>query len=158
MDATMSELADQLLNIRTGGSKAKPKLHKPLLITLLLARYLNHGLTTAAFPDIRDQLAGLIARYDGSAQPRPEYPFWRLRNDGFWVIDDSEHVETYLNGNANPTALTGRHLGRWTPAALRELRTYGADTFLNLVLATYIPANRRDEPLADVGLLPQIPS
>lgn len=63
-------------------------------------------------------------------------------------------MATQLNGDVNPAELTAHHLGRWAPAALRELRTYGAEKFLNLVLATYIPAHRRDELLADVGLPP----
>lgn len=73
--------------------------HKPLLILLLLARIQSKGEHRVSFPEIEKPLTQLLRDF---GPPRtsyhPEYPFWRLQNDGVWEVDNPQRLVT-LRGN-----------------------------------------------------------
>lgn len=61
--------------------------HKPLLLLLALGR-LSRGVTTLPFDECETQLTELLREFGPSRKSyHPEYPFWRLRNDGIWTVN-----------------------------------------------------------------------
>jgi putative restriction endonuclease len=66
-------------------------VHKPLLTLLALARF-QAGSTRLVFPEIEQQLQGLIMEFGTtgtSNTPKAHYPFWYLQTDGFWEVENA---------------------------------------------------------------------
>lgn len=148
------DLIEQLTHLRTGGSKDKPKLHKPLLVLVLLARYIRSGETSASYSDIAPDLTSLIRKYSPSESgPRAVYPFWRLQHDGIWLIDNAAEVQLHSSGDPPPKALTEKHRGTWTPAACAELRNGKANQAFEAVLMKYFAITDHEQLRRDCGLL-----
>ena len=151
-----NDLRAQVTNLRTGGSAAKPRLHKPLLVAILLVRFLKSRRTDAAFREIQDELSALIVKYSPSASnPRPVYPFWRLQNDGFWRIKDAARIALHSSGDPSAKSLTDDHRGSWTPSAIKSLRDGGAEDLLTALLQKYFAAAEHEKIRIDLGLPPQ---
>jgi hypothetical protein len=138
-----SVLTEQLLSLRMAGPKDNPKPHKPLLVALLLKRFIHDGSTSVGLRDIEQEVNSLIGRFDAStSKPRAQYPFWWLRDDGFWEIDNADVLSINSSGDPKVTELRREdHRGRWTDAAVEELRVSGGGEFLELVLDRYFPSN-----------------
>ena len=50
-------------------------------------RRLSRGVTTLPFAECEDKLTELLREFGPSRRSyHPEYPFWRLRNDGIWTV------------------------------------------------------------------------
>lgn len=140
-----SRLREQLLNLEMAGPRAEPKLHKPLLVAMLLRKFIADGSTSVAFTDIEKEANALIGRFvSSSSPPRAQYPFWRLRHDGFWEIDGAANLELNASGDPKITDLRSpNHRGRWSAAAAEELRASGGEGYLELVLDRYFPENKQ---------------
>ena len=147
--ADHTELVVLLTSLRTGGPASNPRLHKPLLVALLLARYIHSGRETATYEEVVDPMQQLIERFDpaSSSSPRPVYPFWRLQSDGIWSIRNAEEVPVTAAGDPSPRSLTSEHYGSWTPTALAMLRNGGAQTALQAVLDRYFATENHSELL-----------
>ena len=77
------------INVWSRGSERAP--HKPLLVLYALG-VLSRGAPNAfAFRAVAPKLTSLLKEYGPSRQSwHPEYPFWRLQNDGVWNVDNSD--------------------------------------------------------------------
>jgi putative restriction endonuclease len=77
------------LNVWSRGDQRAP--HKPLLILYALGRWSRGETAEIPFKQVDADLTGLLKEF---GPPRhsyhPEYPFWRLQNDGVWVVHASE--------------------------------------------------------------------
>jgi putative restriction endonuclease len=62
-------------------------------VLLILARAQQRGDNCFHFKDVVDQLETGLRDY-GLVTKRlhPEYPFWHLANDGFWIIENQEAI------------------------------------------------------------------
>jgi len=153
MDDTCWRLVNEVTTLRTGGSPEKPRLHKPLLVLLLLARYIRTSSINATFADVEQDLSRLIQKYaPSSSAPRPVYPFWRLQTDGFWQISGANDVELNNSGDPSPRSLTREHLGSWTPRAVEELKDGRAEELAQAVLARYFAPLDHKNIRLDLGL------
>lgn len=85
-------LAQQIktVSIWTRGDKRAP--HKPLLLLLALARVARGEQRLAPFEALHSKLEDLLIDFGPQRKSHhPEYPFWRLQNDGnFWEIPERE--------------------------------------------------------------------
>jgi putative restriction endonuclease len=79
--------------------------HKPLLVLFAIARTLNDEDRLIAFNDVEGTLRELIESF-GPARQRvhPEYPFWRLQNDGFWEVVDALSFATRKSNTDPPVS------------------------------------------------------
>ncbi|WP_299572995.1 hypothetical protein [uncultured Williamsia sp.] len=144
-------LASKLASLRTARQgPGVPRLHKPAMVALLLHRYIADGWVAASHDDITDDLKRLLTAVGVEGQIRTEYPFWRLRTDGFWTVDGADELEAAMNdaGDVVTADLTAAHIGRWTQDALADFRADGARRHLNTVLGTYFDAAQRAALLA----------
>lgn len=77
----------------TRGEQRAP--HKPLLLLYALGRVANSGQRLISYPDVDRDLRALLLEFGPDRKAcHPEYPFWRLQNDGIWELQDAELVET----------------------------------------------------------------
>jgi putative restriction endonuclease len=73
------------LNVWSRGDKRAP--HKPLLVLYALARWSRGEKGDIPFKDLDPDLTTLLKEFGPPRQSyHPEYPFWRLQNDGVWTV------------------------------------------------------------------------
>jgi putative restriction endonuclease len=84
---TRDTVLDQFdkLNVWSLGDQRAP--HKPLLVLYALGLW-SRGVTgNVPFKQINADLTALLKEFGPSRRScHPEYPFWRLRNDGVWAV------------------------------------------------------------------------
>ena len=91
---TAASFLTAIANVHVFSSNGRRAVHKPLLILLAIANVEGGGRGIVSFQDIERQLEELIAEFGNTAsvanRPRAHYPFWYLRNDGFWFVEEEE--------------------------------------------------------------------
>lgn len=93
--------------------------NKPLLILLMLARLQRGEGRCVSFSTLESLLEKLLRNFGPPRQSyHPEYPFWRLQNDGVWEVLESERLVA-LRG-------TRKHQGDIPRWILREQNAMGA--------------------------------
>jgi putative restriction endonuclease len=81
--------------------------HKSLLLLLALAA-VQRGDQWLSYANIEPQLKRLLSDFGPDRRSlHPEYPFWRLRNDGLWELHDEARIRDTLtsSGDVPPTVL-----------------------------------------------------
>ena len=79
------------LNVWSRGDSRAP--HKPLLVLYALAK-LQKGQGWLLFENLDKPFSELLRNYSHySKSVHPEYPFWRLKNDGIWELKNAENVQ-----------------------------------------------------------------
>jgi predicted restriction endonuclease len=85
--ASVLRLFDKL-NVWSRGDQRAP--HKPLLVLYALSRWSRGETADIPFKQLDADLTGLLKEFGPSRQSyHPEYPFWRLQNDGVWLVHSS---------------------------------------------------------------------
>jgi putative restriction endonuclease len=73
------------LNVWSRGDQRAP--HKPLLVLYALGKWSRGERADIPFKQVDADLTGLLKEFGPPRQSyHPEYPFWRLQNDGVWVV------------------------------------------------------------------------
>ena len=89
----MEKLLNEFSDIVVWSKGAQRAPHKPLLILYTLGSLLN-GKDKVVFNDIEKPLTELLKEYGPRRKSyHPEYPFWRLQNDGVWMLDNAHKCE-----------------------------------------------------------------
>ncbi len=98
--------------------------HKPLLVLLAIGKCLKGIDRLVAFEDVKRELIPLLQEFGPfDPNPRPEYPFWRLRNDGIWEVPDHALVKTTCKGDASAKyMLENRICGGFTKGVFETLK------------------------------------
>ena len=74
-----------------GGLRAP---HKPLLALYAIGRMLRGDERLISYSEVDRDLKKLLVEFGPIRQSyHPEYPFWRLQNDGIWELQNAEKVE-----------------------------------------------------------------
>lgn len=145
----------QRLNIwRRGGERAP---HKPLLVLYALGRLSRGEYGRIPFSEVDPVLHELLAEFGPPRKSHhPEYPFWRLQNDGIWALDRTTGL-TLREGHtdAKKSELLKYDVsGGFTPEVERALRKDPAllrDIAQDTLDANF-PESLHDDILAAVGL------
>ena len=133
-------------------------LNKPLLVLWAIGRCLRSEDRMASWRDIELALTKLLTRFGPpGTTPRPDYPFWRLRNDGLWKVKPR-----------SPAPITESPSGHAYATSLRDADAHGgfpkdvfvalqSDTGLAIEIAhmlvnTHFPPTQRDDVLRAVGI------
>lgn len=68
--------------------------HKPLLLLLALGQWSRDRTRRLPFEEVAPKLTQLLEEFGPPRKAHhPEYPFWRLQNDGLWTLQGDQHVE-----------------------------------------------------------------
>ncbi|MBW7881662.1 MAG: HNH endonuclease [Caldilineaceae bacterium] len=95
-------IANQLENVTVWRKGAQRAPHKPLLLLLALAAVQRKEPRLQPYELIDGQLRKLLIEFGPPRRSyHPEYPFWRLQNDGdFWEIPQRRELEEARSGRA----------------------------------------------------------
>jgi len=108
------------------GGAAAP--HKPLLILYALGRLRVSGDRFVPFKDVDEDLRALLSQFSANKNHHPEYPFWRLQNDGkprgIWQVTADGPLESRKsNTDAKKSELLGKNAkGGFTDEIYEALR------------------------------------
>ncbi len=130
--------------------------HKPLLLLLALGRF-SSGQRTLPFSECERPLTELLREFGPGRQSfHPEYPFWRLRNDGLWVVSSTRALPDWP-ANADPPKSELRAMGAVGsfPDDLQRRLAEDPELLAEMarrLLAAHFPESLHPEILAAVGL------
>lgn len=84
-----TELRTKFDEVRVWKTGEKRAPHKPLVLLYTLARCSRNEDRLIRFSDVEDKLNELLREFGSHQNPRAQYPFWRLQNDGVWEFTDT---------------------------------------------------------------------
>ncbi|WP_397571896.1 phosphorothioated DNA-binding restriction endonuclease [Schlesneria sp. T3-172] len=68
--------------------------HKPLLLLYALGRLVNSNQRRIPYSEVDRDLRLLLLEFGPERKScHPEYPFWRLQNDGIWELSNADQAE-----------------------------------------------------------------
>lgn len=92
------------LNVWKRGNKVAP--HKPLLVLYAIGKFQRGENQLIPYTEIAEKLAELLREFGtGQSNPRPHYPFWRLREDNVWKVTNADLIKQTSKGDAHITDL-----------------------------------------------------
>jgi putative restriction endonuclease len=153
------DVLDQFRRLRTWSQGGKRAPHKPLLVLYALGRLLAGKDRLVAFKDLERDLTALLRGFGPTRQAyHPEYPFWRLANDGVWQLTPTDQVELRAsNTDAKKSELLRCGVqGGFEPQVYQILQS---DPGLSLEVArelldAHFPASLHEDILQAVGIDP----
>lgn len=150
--ALIKEKFKNLTVWRKGGQRAP---HKPLLILYALGRIQNYG-RLLSYNNINEDIKNLLKDFGPSRKSyRPEFPFWRLRNDGVWEVTNTDGIIVNKSGDVRKTELIKRNArGGFTEEIYNTIKT-DDQLFKDIVqelLDANFPSSIHDDILLATGI------
>ena len=143
------------LGIWSRGEQRAP--HKPLLILYALGRWQSGQTGDVPYPDVDVALTALLKEFGPPRQSfHPEYPFWRLQNDGVWIVRSDVPMRSRASNSDPPKSeLIAKHArGGFTDdvkAALTQQPSLVKEIASRL-LEQHFPHSLHDDILQTVGI------
>ena len=154
VDSTSFEQRLDTLNVWRRGDTRAP--HKPLLVLLALGE-LSQGRQELPFALCDIKLTALLREFGPPSRTvHPEYPFWRLQNDGLWVVDRDRPMRA-RSSNSDPPKSELREAsarGHFPDDVRRELlaQPHRIGEAAERILHAHFPSSIHSDILAAVGL------
>ena len=155
---TPNELRTAVLNVKRWSRADQRAPNKPLMMAYALAKYLQGHDQMFSYEDEVDQDLHLLLQRFGPFRRtyHPEYPFWRLINDGIWRLDNAEGGLPRKSNNDPPKSELIKHgvLGGFSNEAfslIKEDRQFTIE-LLNSVLTDNFPESVVSDITAQLGL------
>jgi len=119
---TSKEVLDKFDKIRAHKHQGKPSPHKAVLIIYALEKTLD-GKEWISFEEAEEPLKLLLNKHGHGTNPRPEYPFVRLVNDGIWetkALETLNPSQDYSASKLKQLQANGRILPEITTALKKD--------------------------------------
>lgn len=142
------------LNVWKRGGERAP--HKPLLLLLALGKIQN-GEETLSYEEVDEKLRRLLEEFGPARKSyHPEFPFWYLRTDGIWEIQEADTLKS-RSGKTQPTRkeLLNKNATGSFPADLRKLLKRKPELIreaASIILEAYFPETLHSDLLLETGL------
>jgi putative restriction endonuclease len=143
--------------LKTWRRGAEEAPHKPLLILYALGRWHTSRLTRIPFADVDRDLTPLLKEFGPQrGSYHPEYPFWRLQNDGIWEVQGPPDLkERRRNTGPKPSELLRQNVtGGFPDSVFAVLYADPAIVFdlAQSILDARFPSSQHQKILERVGL------
>jgi putative restriction endonuclease len=101
---TPNELKESVLGVKGWSRSDQRAPNKPILMVYVLFRYLQgHEQLFLYEENLHKEVQDLLKRFGPHRTVyHPEYPFWRLKNDGFWTVNNDEECKS-RKSNIDPS-------------------------------------------------------
>lgn len=152
-DKTLKQAISNITIWRKGEQRAP---HKPLLLLHVLSHYRQgHDRLFNYGSEIYEPLLDLLERYGPQRRDqRPDMPFWRLKGDGFWELQNAELCST--NGSCQPPR---RELIEYNVAGGFDADNFALvaknhrliDTLAQQLLEAHFPASIQEDIADEMG-------
>jgi putative restriction endonuclease len=131
--------------------------HKPLLVLYALGRWARSDQADIPFGDVDRDLTELLKEFGPPRQSyHPEYPFWRLQNDGVWAVASTVPLPTRQSNTDPPKSalLANAATGGFSEEVKAALRAAPAlaGKIAGLLLERHFPETLHADILQAVGL------
>lgn len=131
--------------------------HKPMLVLYALGRWHQDGCTRVTFRDAERDLTTLLREFVvDRSNFHPEYPFWRLRNDGIWEVDVPRGLDEPARGrDFSAVELHEHNVKAGFPASIIDVFRRHPDIVMEIahvLLDLHFPASQHAPILARIGL------
>lgn len=153
---TTDPLLDRIDQLNVWQRRGERAPHKPLLLLLALGR-LVRGDNDLPFAQCEDQLTELLREFGPTRRSHhPEYPFWRLQNDGLWEVSTSRTLASRKSNTDPPKSQLrrGEAVGSF-PDSIRRRLTAEPDLVREVaqrLLDGHFPETLHSDILDAVGL------
>ncbi|MBC8418365.1 MAG: HNH endonuclease [Desulfobacterales bacterium] len=143
------------INVWKRGAQRAP--HKPLLLLYALARGLRSRDRFIPYIEVDEKLKQLLVDFGPTRKSyHPEYPFWRLQNDGIWDLKNAEEVKL-RTGNMDAKRgdlIRNNVLGGFKKEIFDMVSSdpSAAEEIANDILEANFPASIHEDILQAVGL------
>lgn len=123
--------------------------HKPLLILYAMGA-LSRGEEKILFSEMEKPLRELLKEFGPRRKSyHPEYPFWRLKNDGIWQLENAEKCETRKgHTDAKLSELRKHKVRGFFRSDVREVLMSNSLVFSEIakaILAAHFPESLHEE-------------
>jgi putative restriction endonuclease len=147
------------LNVWSRGDQRAP--HKPLLVLYALGRWSRGDRADIPFKQVDADLTGLLKEFGPPRQSyHPEYPFWRLQNDGVWLVHANGPLTTRQSStDAKKSELLAKEAtGAFAPGVQAALTANPAlvPEIAARLLENHFPESIHADILDAVGLTPGV--
>jgi len=93
-DMEPEQLKQKVRTITVWRRGAQRAPHKPLLLLYALGKCVRGEPREIPYAEVDQQLRELLIEFGPERKScHPEYPFWRLQNDGIWELSHADNVE-----------------------------------------------------------------
>ena len=101
------EIIQRFETLRQWGSRGERAPHKPLLVLYAIGKLLRgEDRLISYIDDIEENLENLLREFGPRRDSHnPQFPFWRLQNDGIWEVSDADNIRQTASGDAFITDL-----------------------------------------------------
>ena len=159
---TRRGLEGRVANLTIWQRRGERAPHKPLLMLYALGRVLRGEPRLVPFETIDAKMRELLLEFGPPRRSlHPEYPFWRLQNDGLWIVE-SDGPMTPRVGHEDPrkSELIARQARGGFPQELQRVLQASPPLVHRLadqLLSAHFPETTHEDILASVGLdLPDV--
>jgi putative restriction endonuclease len=143
------------INIWKKGNQRAP--HKPLLILYALSRSLQCNERLIPYTEIDEKLRQLLIDFGPFRKSyHPEYPFWRLQNDGIWEVANADRVALRKSGSdAKKSELIKHQISGGFSAEIFHHLTVNPVLVVDIaasILEEHFPASVHEDILQAIGM------
>lgn len=154
MDASVTDHFRSIATWSRGDQRAP---HKPLLVLLALAHWQRGCQGPLLFADLDPGLTTLLKEFGPSRQSfHPEYPFWRLQNDGVWVVSSDQPMKLRASNNdvLKSELIAQNATGEFSPEVKAAFEGDPAlvTQIASLILEQHFPESLHPDILDAIGL------
>ena len=139
---------------RSDGERAP---HKPLLVLYAIGKLLRGEDRLISYTgDIEENLENLLREFGPRRDSyNPQFPFWRLQNDGIWEVSDADRIRLTDSGDAYITDLRNYNVsGGFNETISEQLQNDSELTFeiIHSLLDAHFPPSLHEDILQAVDI------
>ena len=139
---------------RSDGERAP---HKPLLVLYAIGKLLRGEDRLISYADdIEENLENLLKEFGPRRDSyNPQFPFWRLQNDGIWEVTDADRIRLTDSGDAYITDLREHNVaGGFNETISEQLQNDLELTYeiIRSLLDAHFPPSLHEDILQAVGI------
>ena len=144
-------------DLRQWGSGGERAPHKPLLVLYAIGKLLRGEDRFISYvDDIEENLKNLLKEFGPKRDNHnPQFPFWRLQNDGIWEVSDADQISLTPSGDPHITNLKDYNVsGGFNQTIFQALKNDSQLVFevIHKLLNKHFPPSTHEDILQAVNI------